>query len=327
MAEQYQRILTELGLPPFQPLGIWRGGDLQTLRNRVQLPRDIIDRWPGTQLLFPCTDGSGDQLCGTLHFPDTAAGGGVGRPLLVLIHGLSGSEDSSCVRVSAGYLLESGYPLLRLNLRGAGRGRALARGTYHAGRSEDLAAVMASLAAELRANGVVAIGFSLGGNLLLKYLAESGSAAGLTGAISISAPIDLMAAQQCIMRRRNLIYHQHLLTGMRAERGHTAKDIRTIAEFDDRVVAPQNGFRDAAHYYSVCSAAPLVTSVRVPTLVVHAADDPWIPAASYERVKWHENADLRLLMPPSGGHVGFHSSGIDRPWHDLAILHFLSRLG
>jgi predicted alpha/beta-fold hydrolase len=322
MADGELRKLRTLDLPPFRPLRLWRGGDLQTLRNWLRPPKDVLDRWPGEGHIFTCRDGSGDRLIAKLHRPAHP----VKRPLILLIHGLSGSEDSYYVRVSAGHLLEAGYPVMRLNLRGAGPGRDFAKGTYHAGRSEDIASVVTDLDPKLKRYGVVAVGYSLGGNVLLKYLGEAGANADLLAAVSISAPIDLRATAHCLISKRNRLYHAHLIEGMRKERGPTAKDIRTITEYDNRIVAPENGFRDAEEYYAESSAAPRLGGVRVPTLVIHASDDPWIPVHCYGEVRWDDNPYLQLKLPTSGGHVGFHGQGLDRPWYDMALLRFLALL-
>lgn len=322
MADGQLRTLQKLDLPPFRPLRLWRGGDMQTLRNWIRPPKDNLDEWPGEGHILNCNDGSGDRLIAKLHHPAHAGK----RPLVLLIHGLSGSENSYYVRVSAGHLLAAGYPVLRINLRGAGPGRDFAKGTYHGGRSEDIAAVLVGLDPKVKRHGVVAVGFSLGGNVLLKHLSEAGANADLMGAVSISAPIDLKAAAVSITSKRNRLYHAHLIDGMRIERGHVAKDIRTITEYDNRIVAPENGYRDANHYYAECSAAPRLGSVRVPTMVIHASDDPWIPVACYGKVKWDDNPYLQLKLPVSGGHVGFHGIGLDRPWYDMAILRFLALL-
>ena len=119
MADTRLNVLQHFDLPPFRPLPLWRGGDLQTLRNWLKPPRETLDDWPGEELIFSCLDGSGDRLSAKLHRPEE----GGHRPLILLVHGLSGSEDSFYVRVSAAHLLRAGYPVLRLNLRGAGPGR------------------------------------------------------------------------------------------------------------------------------------------------------------------------------------------------------------
>ena len=146
--------------------------------------------------------------------------------------------------------------MVRLNLRGAGPSRPLCGEQYHAGRSGDLAAAISALAPELAANGILAIGYSLGGNMLLKYLGEAGSGGAIRCAAAVSAPIDLAAASRRFHRRRNWVYTRWLLSRMKeetlapgarlsgAERAAISSS-RTIWDFDETFVAPRNGFDGA----------------------------------------------------------------------------------
>jgi uncharacterized protein len=307
-------------VPWFVPQPPWLGGDLQTLRNYLRPPLDdVLASWPGEIMRFAMKDDTGDELIGTLHQPAEAQG----KPLVLLLHGLTGCQDSSYVRVTAREMLQAGYPVLRLNWRGAGPSMGKTRAVYHAGRSDDLHAVIGSMSGTLAGNGIVAIGYSLGANVLLKYLGERGALSHLRGAIAVSPPIDLHAAQQRIAQRRNRRYQAYLLARMRAERS-CPDDVTTILDFDDRVVAPANGFRDALDYYGQCSAGPRLGGIRTPTLVIHAADDPWIPSRVFRAIAWNQLKQVRLLMPWSGGHVGFHALGLTRPWHDEVALRFLA---
>jgi predicted alpha/beta-fold hydrolase len=309
-------------VPRFVPLPPWIGGDLQTMRNYLRPPGDILAPWPGEILRFAMKDGTGDELVGTLHRPAEERG----KPLVLLLHGLTGCQDSAYVRVTAREMLRAGYPVLRLNWRGAGPTLGKTEGFYHAGRSDDLAAVIGSMSGALARNGVAAIGYSLGANVLLKYLGERGGLSHLRAAIAVSPPIDLHAAQERMAQWRNRRYHRYLLDRMREERP-CPDDITTILEFDNRVVAPANGFRDALDYYAQCSSGPRLGGIRTPTLVIHAADDPWIPSRSFRAIAWDQLKHVRLLMPWSGGHVGFHALGLKRPWHDEVALRFLASRG
>ena len=289
------------------------------MSNHLRPPRDdILAQWPGETLHFAMKDGTGDELIGTLHRPAEERG----RPLVLLLHGLTGCQDSSYVRVTAREMLAAGYPVLRLNWRGAGPSLGKTQGFYHAGRSDDLTAVIGSMSGTLARNGIVAIAYSLGANVLLKYLGERGGLSHLRAAIAVSPPIDLHAAQQRIGEWRNRRYHRYLLERMRAERP-CPDDIVTILDFDNRVVAPANGFRDALDYYAQCSAGPRLGGIRTPTLVIHAADDPWIPSKVFRAIAWDQFRHVHLLMPWSGGHVGFHALGLRRPWHDEVALRFI----
>ncbi len=323
--------------PAFRARAPWLGGDLQTLRNYIHGRPADLSPWPGRRLELPLGDASGDRLAAMLHDP----GAEPGRPFAVLIHGLTGCEDSSYIRASARHLLEQGYPVLRLNLRGAGPSRPLCRFQYHAGRSEDLRdalKVLGTQAPDLAARGLVLVGYSLGANMLLKFLAEHAGDFPLRAAASVSAPIDLKATQERMMAPRNALYHRYLLGRMKAEslatpaglgdsQRRAIERIRSIYQFDDVVVAPRGGFDGAEHYYRQTSARRFLADVAVPTLVIHAMDDPWIPGRLYRQVDWTANRKLVPLLAASGGHVGFHGNGSAAAWHDRCIAQFFATLG
>ena len=323
-----------LTFPRFAPRAPWWGPDLQTLRNTLRGP--VVPAAPGRaeRLLLPLADGSGDRLAALWERP---AAGLPGAPLVVVIHGLGGDETSAYVRASASHLLARGHPVLRLNLRGAGPSRPLCRQQYHAGRSEDLRDALRGLPAEACTHGLVLMGYSLGGNMLLKFLAEYGrETPGLHGAVAISAPIDLARSSRRILERRNGLYHRHLLAGMKREALAAAsnsdeerrilREVRTIIEFDERIVAPRNGFAGADDYYARNHARQFLPAIEVETLLVHALDDPWIPAPMYTGFAWDRNPRLHPLLPSGGGHVGFHAADSRTPWHDRCVLRFLAHL-
>jgi predicted alpha/beta-fold hydrolase len=188
----------------------------------------------------------------------------------------------------------------------------------------------------LAGKGLLLAGYSLGGNLLLKYLGEAGRRAIVRGAVSISAPIDLDAARRTIMQRRNRLYHRHIVSGLKLEsesleltaaQRRILAEVETVFDFDDRILAPLMGFADALDYYRRSMALPLLPEIRVPTLVIHARNDPWIPFRSYRDFDWASNPRLIPLLPATGGHVGFHGRGSRVPWHDRSMALFFGRLG
>ena len=315
--------------PVFRQRFPWIGGDLQTLRNFLLQHIEDLTPWPERRLRLPLGGPDGDHLAAALHAPSEPAGG---KPLVVLIHGLTGCEDSRHIRVSAAHLLRHGYPVVRLNLRGAGPSRPLSRGFYHAGRSEDLHDAVAALCADGAAptdDGLALIGFSLGANVLLKFLSESDLALPLVGAVSVSAPIDLRASQQRIMAPRNRLYHRYLLHRMIDDVLGPTRDRappRSVYDFDDRIVAPVNGFAGAKDYYARCSARQFLPAIRLPTLILFAADDPWIPFEAYRTYAWSETPALTPVVSERGGHVGFHGHGSRVPWHNRCALEFLRAL-
>lgn len=320
-----------LGAPPFQERWPWLGGDLQTLRNFLCRPRINLSDFATERIELRLDGASGDRTIAALHWPPERNR----RPLVLLVHGLTGSEDSTYVLATASALLRAGYPVLRLNQRGAGPSRPFCRDRYHAGRSDDLARAIAELPARATALGIVGVGYSLGGNVLLKYLGEQGRGALMSAAVAVSAPIDLAATCRNMMAPRNALYHRYFLGELRSEalgegRRLTSKErravlaARSIREFDDRFTAPRNGFAGADDYYRRCSSASFLGAIEVPTLLVQSEDDPIVPAGPFRAREWRTNPRLLPLFLPRGGHVGFH----DRrggTWHDRAILRFFER--
>lgn len=323
-----------LDVPAFRPRFPWLGGDLQTVRNSLVRPEHPLTPWASQRVWLPVS--GGDQLAACLHAADRLGT----APLIVLIHGLSGCEDSHYIRGAARYFLTRGYPVLRLNLRGSLPSRPRCQGHYHAGRSEDLHdALTALVETDPRAGraGIVPVGFSLGGNMLIKYLADAGTTPVIRAAATVSAPIDLAATSRRFLQRRNSVYHRWLLDLLKREalRPPAAVSAReragieaagSVYAFDETFVAPHHGFADADDYYARCSGARFLPSVRVPLLAIHAGDDPWIPAGMYQALGSGVPEDVAILLARGGGHVGFHAADDPVPWHDRAIEAFLEQV-
>jgi hypothetical protein len=316
----------------FRDRAPWWGGDLQTLRNHLLARQQPLPSTTSTRL-FPTSDGTGDRLMGRLEQPVRPA---AGTPLIVLIHGLTGCEDSTYVRRSARFHLLRGRRVLRLNLRGAGPARKLASGYYHAGCAPDLQGVLAGLTDEDTRHGAFAVGYSLGGNILLNLLGSLATREHLVGAAVVSAPIEPREACQRIMAPRNALYHRWLLRRMKqdvlASPGLTPAERNAITEapsvyaFDDQWVAPRNGFRDAEDYYALTAGAQHLASISVPTLLLHAMNDPWIPVRPYLELRLPASPLVEIVVARSGGHVGFHEYGHTETWHDRRIEDFLVQL-
>jgi predicted alpha/beta-fold hydrolase len=317
----------------FRPRFPWWGGDLQTLANRLRPIEVDLAPHRTERLSFALPDGTGDVLQASL---DRSAAPKTGRPLVILIHGLTGAEDSLYLLSQSRLLLDRGANVLRLNLRGAGPSRATCGGQYYAGRSRDFRALLGLLPADLTQDGIAAVGYSLGGAMLLKYLGEEGAAAPLVAAASVSAPIDLSATCRSMLRRRNLVYHRYLLAQMKLEATGAGAMLsaaeraailgtRTIWEYDDVFIAPRHGFAGAEDYYEKCKPLRFMAAIRVPTLVVASLDDPWIPGALYQGYDWAGSAALTPLLPEAGGHVGFHGRDSRQPWSDRVVADFLER--
>ncbi|WP_282609078.1 YheT family hydrolase [Pelagibius sp. Alg239-R121] len=320
---------------PFRERFPWIGGDLQTLRNYILRHSADLSPWPSRRLEIEMGDGSGDRLIAELH-ANALHEGGEGadqRPLALLIHGLTGCADSAYIRNTARVLLEAGFAVVRMNLRGAGPGAAASRFHYHAGRSEDLRDFLVGLSKQepaLCARGLVLTGYSLGANMMLKFLAEYGGDFPLQAAVSVSAPLDLKATQVRMMAPRNRLYQNYLLKRMKAETSvevleqigmtrEALQALENIYQYDDRIVAPANGFEGAEDYYRRCSSGPFLEAIGVPTLLIHAKNDPWIPGKTYAPALETQSSRVRTLLLEKGGHVGFHGREDGAAWHDICV--------
>jgi len=318
-------------MKPFTQRFPWWGGDLQTLATvLIDVPSSLA---PGTSERLRLTLGDGDTMQAMLDRPATSQ---PGKPLVLLIHGVPGSEAAPYMLRMSGYLLDKGYPVLRLNMRGAGPSRATCGGQYSAASSRDLAELIGLLPPDLTATGIVAVGYSVGGAILLKYLGEEGSRTKLCAAASISAPIDLLGTCLNLLRLRNVLYHRHVFTAVKREalaagavltpdERQKIEAARTLYEFDDVFTAPRNGFAGADDYFFHCSAVNFLPTIRIPTLVLASLDDPWVPGGAYAGHHWGSNTShsLRPVLTAHGGHVGFHGTGGYKPWSDLAVMKFL----
>ncbi len=326
----YGRPVENFHIPRFRTALKWRGADLQTMRNSIVGPALPLDA-DFERVAFDLEDGQ--SLQAALH----PSGKSDLLPLIIIIHGMAGDETSPNVISSAAYFISLGYPVLRLNLRGAGPSAKSSIGPYHGGLSADLARVMDQLPERGYGDGIVLYGISLGGNMMLKYLGERGADAPVRAAIGISAPLSLKAVQCRIMESRNRLYHNYLLLGMKEyvrkmpeyhdrslrDRAEAAK---TLFEFDDRFTAPANAMSGAEEYYRLHSSGGYIDRINVPTLLIHARNDPWIPVADYDARQWPADGAISLLIASDGGHVGFHGRDHKIPWQERVAGNYLDSL-
>jgi len=203
-----------------------------------------------------------------------------------------------------------------------GLGFGHARRTYTAGKTDDVRAVVEAVAARSAGSPIGLMGFSIGGNLVLKLASEAGAnpIAGLDCVIAVNPPVDLAACSRQILKPENRIYHRNFISSLtrQVNKLHRAfpdlgptglEGVRTLWEFDEAYVAPRNGFRDAEDYYSQSSSGPLLGQITLPGLIVHALDDPFIPSESFENLEIPERLALELV--PNGGHLGYITRRID----------------
>jgi len=243
--------------------------------------------------------------------------GAPGAPCVALFHGLEGNSDSHYARRLMHATARRGWHGVVVHFRGcSGEPNRLPR-AYHSGDSQEIDWILRRLRARAHSALFVA-GVSLGGNALLKWAAEQGNSALelVNAAAAVSAPLDLAAANAALSSGFNLVYARHFLrtlipAAQAKERRfpgridiRRAQAARTLRDFDDAVTAPLHGFLGADDYYARSSAGPLLGSVQVPTLLLHAANDPFLPVAALPR-REHLPATVTLEIHRHGGHVGF----------------------
>jgi predicted alpha/beta-fold hydrolase len=261
------------------------------------------------------------------------------RGEVVLVHGLEGSSDAGYMRSMAQAALEARFVTHRLNLRNCGGTEFLCPTMYHAGLTSDLFAILMELDRQRR-TPVFLIGYSLGGNVVLKLAGEMGISAQrvIAGICAVSAPIDLMASVRCLGKPSNRLYEWHFVRRMkrRLRLKHRLfperfpidglDQVSTVFDLDDRFTAPHFSFRGAAHYYETQSSGRFLGAIRVPTLVIQAKDDPMIPFAIFDHPAFSTNPNLSLVATDHGGHLGFLSRWLPRFWLDAAIVSWMSAI-
>lgn len=332
-----QRLFGDAGpvseLPPFRPHPWVRGAHAQTIVGRywpLPYPRLSSVDWE-----VPLPDG--DRL---LVLESTPAGWHESRPTAILVHGLAGSADASYVVRLAARLVALGMRVVRVNLRGSGRGFGLARGIYHASRSDDLHEVVAWLRSRNARSPIAAVGFSLGANLVLKLASEASDApqsGQIDCVLAANPPIDLAACAVRMLEPENRIYDWNFVRWLRVmvERLHRRfpdlgptrlEGVKTLYDFDDRYTAPRNGFASAADYYRRSSLVDRLDRIDVPGLIVHATDDPFIPDHAIRHAPRRPGLEVELVT--HGGHLGYMSHQTwqgDRRWLDARLAEWLRR--
>jgi predicted alpha/beta-fold hydrolase len=255
---------------------------------------------------------------------------------VILVHGLEGSSESGYACSMAAAALEAGFIVHRYNMRGCGASPWHPQANYHSGQTGDLLLIARE---RKRATGLplFAIGYSLGGNMVLKLAGELGEEGRgvFDGVCSVSAPIDLAASAAAIERRANFLYQRRFLKRLKErvrKRHPLAPDlfpleplprVKTIRDFDHHYTAKLFGFGTAERYYQTQSSRQFLERIRIPALLVHAKDDPLVPFSSYEHPALHSNPHVRFLAVEHGGHLGFLARGRRRFWLDHLIRDWL----
>ena len=260
---------------------------------------------------------------------------GIPRGEIVMVHGLEGSGQAGYIRSLSALALEAGYAAHRFHMRTCGGTEHLCKTLYHAGLTSDLLAVLRQFREEGHAPAFL-VGFSVGGNVVLKLAGELGEAAPelVRGVCAASTPLDLEACAQRISERDNFLYEHRFGRKMRARLCATGRyaerdfqGLRSVREIDDRITAPSFGFGDAAHYYRTQSAIGFLDRIRVPVLLVQSKDDTFVPFEIFRSSAVRANPRIELVATESGGHLGFLGRGADRFWLDRVVLDWIGRQG
>jgi predicted alpha/beta-fold hydrolase len=264
----------------------------------------------------------------------------------VLVHGLEGSSDSQYIQGLAARAWEAGCNVIRMNMRNCGGPNyEMARETptlYHSGLSADVGAVMRHFLARERLQSIALIGYSMGGNLVLKLAGELGPAAPpqLHSVVGISPSIDLGPSAAALHQPANRLYEARFLRALfrryrnkgrffpRAYDPNRLTGIHSLRDFDDQITAFYSGFASAEDYYFRAAAARVIDRIAIPTLIVSALDDPFIRFLPETLAALRANRHITLLQPEHGGHCAFlappnSANADDGYWAETTLLHFV----
>lgn len=305
----------------FEPL--FRDPHLQTIASHFW-PRPRAAQCPVNRRLFQTEPGI--QVLVESQQPAGTATGEI-----VMVHGLEGSGEAGYVESLASAALAAGFAAHRFHMRTCGGTEQHADTLYHAGLTSDLASVLRTFRGEGRAAAFL-VGFSLGGNVVLKLAGELGESAGdlIGGVCAVSTPLDLAICAERINERENFLYQYRFVRKMRARLSATGRydpaefaGLRSVMAIDDRITAPSFGFGTAANYYRTQSAIGFLERIRVPTLLIQAKDDPLVPYAIFGRLP--ANPWIELLVTQHGGHLGFLGKSPHRFWLDETIVEWVRK--
>lgn len=258
--------------------------------------------------------------------------------LAIISHGLEGNTTRTYVKAMAKALNDGGWDVLAWNYRScSGEPNRLLR-SYHNGVTEDLAWVIDHGKNKGRYHEIALVGFSLGGNLTLVHLGRDKVDPIVTKAVVFSVPCDLRASAYVLAKPVNKLYMKRFLIMLRKkiqakmitmpgaidDKGY--EKIKTFREFDDRYTAPIHGFKDAHDYWKKCSSLQFIPKIKIPTLIINAVNDPFLPKECFPVAEAGYNRNITLKMPKSGGHVGFISfNKTGQYWSEHQAVSFLNK--
>jgi predicted alpha/beta-fold hydrolase len=321
------------GLFAFAPRRGLTNGHLQTIvGNYLPRPAFLV---PSTAELVEVDPADGSRVMCHCHWqPEEVR---ARRLTVVLVHGLEGSSESGYICGVAARAWAANCNVVRMNMRNCGDTDLLTPTLYHSGLSGDVGAVVRHFTERFALQRVALVGYSMGGNLVLKLAGEWGAGAALCGVAAVCPAIDLAAGSDALHEPVNRPYEWHFLGNLMRRFYRKAKlfphiynvrdigSVRSIRQFDDKIVARYWHFRDADDYYYQAASARVVDRIAVPTLVLHALDDPFIRLTAETRAKILANPHIQLVETLHGGHCAYLSSdaGDEIHWAEATVMRYL----
>jgi uncharacterized protein len=322
---------TQLVPEPFVPRRWLSGGHIQTLASF--LINRHIRLTPSERRLIE-VEGGVETLCHCHWQPERQA-----TLTVIIVHGFEGSTESQYMRGIAAKGIAAGMNVIRMNQRNCGGTDCLAPVLYHSGLSQDVAAVAQNLIDQDGISRFAIVGYSMGGNLILKLAGEWGAnlPKQFRAAAAVCPAMDLAASSDALHLPSNRVYEQYFLWQVRRRLRAKAKHfpgtfdlsrlqgISSLRQFDDKITAYYCGFTGAVDYYSSAAASNVVERITVPTLILHAANDPFIRILPETRKKILSNCHIRFVETDDGGHCSFiaAANGYDGFWAEQQIINFL----
>ena len=311
-------------------------GHLQTIVGNF-LPRPVFNLHAEAEIVeVDAADGS-RVLCYCHWQPEPVR---ASRLTAVLLHGLNGSSNSRYIRGVTARAWDAGMNVVRMNMRNCGDTEELTPTLYHSGRSADVGAVVGHFTKRFGLERVALVGYSMGGNMVLKLAGEWGARRPLVAVATVCPAVDLANCADALHETPNLIYERHFLRKLMQHYRHKAElfpdiyrsegigPVRSIREFDQKIVAPHCGFSDADDYYYRSASARVIDGIAVPALVLRAQDDPFIRLIPETRKRILSNPNIELIEPGHGGHCAFLSrrspDGVH--WAEAAIVRYLQNV-
>jgi predicted alpha/beta-fold hydrolase len=326
----------------FQPRRFLRNGHLQTIAGNYLRRISVLP--PGETQLVEVSPAAGGQIASQVrcecHWQPKSVR--AARPTAIIVHGLEGSSNSQYVVGNSNKLWRAGCNIVRMNMRNCGNTEALTPTLYHSGLSNDVLTVMNFYVEHYQLQSIALIGYSMGGNLVLKLAGELGDSAPvqLRSVTGVSPAVDLGPSADALHLPQNRLYEMKFLRALlrrfrrkamlfpRAYDANRAIGIRSLREFDERVTALYSGFTGADDYYYRAAAARVLDRITVPTLILHALDDPFVRLTDDSRNVIIANPYITLVDSKHGGHCAFlaqpdDTNGYDGYWAEHTLLRFL----